>query len=162
MQALSVPQPWAWAIARGHKTRLNHAANTTYRGPLAIYASCRAETRHVRNQAIREANGNSADPVAAIGAIVAVVSLEGVCTAGVSGRPCNCGTWAFTGTYHWLVADPRPLRLPVLALGQPGLWELAPAVAAAVARMAGMPELAGAGPARMLPGHAAGAGVGAP
>src|SRR5262249_60753072 len=48
MQALSVPQPWAWAIARGHKTHLNHAANTSYRGPLAIYASCRAETRYVR------------------------------------------------------------------------------------------------------------------
>jgi hypothetical protein len=149
MQALSVPQPWAWAIARGHKTLLNHAANTGYRGPLAIYASCRTETSYVRNQAIREVNGNSADPVAAIGGIVALVSLEGVCSAGISGRPCDCGTGASTGSYHWLVADPRPLRLPVLALGQPGLRELAPAVATAVARMAGMPELAGAGPARM-------------
>jgi hypothetical protein len=160
MQALSVPQPWAWAIARGHKTHINQVANTGYRGPLAIYASSRAETGYVRNQAIREASGNSADPVAAIGGIVAVVSLEGVCADGISGRPCNCGKWAFTGRYHWLVANPRPLRLPVLALGQPGLWELAPAVSAAVARMARMPELAGAD--RILPGPPAGAAVGAP
>jgi len=144
MQALSVPQPWAWGIARGHKTHVNQATDTSYRGPLAIYASCRADTAHVRNQAYREANGDSADPVAAIGGVVAVVSLVGVCTAGISGRPCGCGRWAFAGTYHWQVADPRPLRLPVLALGQPGLWELAPAVAAGVARMAGLAELAGA------------------
>jgi len=154
MQALSVPQPWAWAIARGHKKHLNHGANTSYRGPLAIYASSRADTSYVQNQAMREANGNSADPAAAIGGIVAVVSLDGVCTAGISGRPCNCGKWAFTGSYHWLVANPRPLRLPVLALGQPGLWELAPAVAAAVARMAGIPALAGAA---RIPGAAVGA-----
>jgi len=143
MQALSVPQPWAWAVARGHKTHLNQSASTYYRGPLAIYASCRVDTASVRNQAVREANENSPDPVAAIGGIVAVVTLEGICTAGMSGRPCRCGRWAFPGSYHWLVADPRPLRVPVLALGQPGLWELAPAVAAGVARMAGMPELAG-------------------
>jgi hypothetical protein len=155
MQALSVPQPWAWAIARGHKTHVNRAFDTCYRGPLAIYASCRAETSHVRNQAIREANAASADPVAAIGGIVAVVTLKGVCTAGMSGRQCACGRWAFAGSYHWLVTDPRPLRLPVLALGQPGLWELAPAVAAGVARMAGMPELEGVG-------AATGAPVGAP
>jgi hypothetical protein len=141
MQALSVPQPWAWAIARGHKTHVNRAFDTRYRGPLAIYASCRAETRYVQNQAIREANANSADPVAAIGSIVAVVTLKGVCTAGMSGRECACGRWAFVGSYHWQVADPRPLRLPVLALAQPGLWELAPTVAAGVTRMAGMPEL---------------------
>lgn len=80
---------------------------------------------------------------------VACLANVCVCAAGISGRPCNCGKWAFTGSYHWLVADPRPLRLPVLALGQPGLGELAPAVAAAVARVAGMPELAGAGAARI-------------
>jgi hypothetical protein len=142
MRALSVPQPWAWAIARGHETYVDCGFDTAYRGPLAIYASGRADAGYAQNQAIREVNGNSADPVAAIGGIVAVVSLEAVCTAGISGRPCGCGTGAWPGSYHWLVADPRPPRLPVLALGQPGLWELAPAVAAGVARMAGMPELA--------------------
>jgi len=133
---------------------LNQAFDTGYRGPLAIYASCRAETTYVRSQAVREANGDSADPVAAIGGIVAVVSLEGICTAGITGRPCGCGQWALAGSYHWQVADPRPLRLPVLALGQPGLWELSPAVAAGVARMAGMPEMAGVA---RLPGETVGA-----
>jgi hypothetical protein len=154
MRALCVPQPWAWAIARGHKTHLNRAADTGYRGPLAIYASSRAETTYVRSQAVREATGDSADPVAAIGGIVAVVSLTDVCTAGISGRACGCGPWAFVGSYHWRVADPRPLRLPVLALGQPGLWELAPAVAAGVAKMAGLAGVAGAA---RVPGERVGA-----
>src|SRR5260370_3933561 len=141
MQALSVPQPWAWGIARGRKAHVNQAADTCYRGPLAIYASRRADTAHVRNQGYGEANGDSADPVAAIGGIVAVVRLVGVCTAGMSGRPCGCGRWAFAGTYHWQVADPPPLRMPVPALGQPRLWGLGPAVAARgapVARVAGL------------------------
>jgi hypothetical protein len=142
MQALSVPQPWAWLIARGRKTHVNSAVDTAYRGPLAIYASCRAETSYVRSQVIREVNADSADPVAAIGGVVAVVSLTGVCAAGVSGRPCDCGQWAFAGSYHWQLADPRPLRLPVLAVGQSGFWELAPAVAGAVARMAETPASA--------------------
>src|SRR5260370_36840028 len=75
----------------------------------------------------------------------------------MSGRPCGCGQWAFRGSYQWQVADPRPLRLPVLALGQPGLWELAPAVAAAVARMAGMPETSGMPGGARWPGATVGA-----
>ncbi len=161
MRALSVPQPWAWAVARGHKTVLSEASDTWYRGPLAIYASFRTEPRHVRNQAVREANGYSADPAAAIGGIVAVVSLSGVCAAGMSGQPCGCAAWMGAGCYHWQVADPRPLRLPVLALGQPGLWELAPAVAAGVARMAGMDRVvAGAAPGSAAARVAGAAGAG--
>jgi hypothetical protein len=33
------------------------------------------------------------------------------------------------------LTDPRPLRWLVLALGQPGLWELAPEVADGVTRL---------------------------
>ena len=43
--------------------------------------------------------------------------------------------WATEGCYHWWLAQPRPLWWPVLALGGPGLWELSPAVSAAVARL---------------------------
>src|SRR5260221_13572345 len=112
MQAISVSQPWAWAVARGHTTHLNQAADSCYRGPLAIYASFRAETTHVRSQAVREANGDSADPRAAIGGIVAVVSLAGGGTAGNSGRPCGGGQWALRGPPHWEVAGARPARVP--------------------------------------------------
>ncbi len=144
MQALSVRQPWAWAVARGHTGILNRVANTGYRGPVAIYASARGDpgardelTAPAAdwNPADPAADWNPADPAAAAGGIVAVVSLVGVCTAAASGRPCRCGQWASASQYHWRVADPWPLRWPVVALSHPGLWELTPVVAAGVARL---------------------------
>ncbi len=135
MRAVSVRQPWAWAIARGHQGILNRAWNTGYRGPVAIYASFRVDLGSFENRVLWEAYRDSADPAAAIGGIVAVVGLAGVCSAAASGGPCGCGRWAAADSYHWRLADPRPLRWPVLALGRPGLWELAPAVASGVARL---------------------------
>ena len=73
--------------------------------------------------------------MAAIGGIVAVVSLAGVCAAAASAAPCGCGDGRARATYHWQLADPRPLRWPVLAVGQAGLWELTAAVAGGVARL---------------------------
>jgi hypothetical protein len=58
-----------------------------------------------------------------------------VCAAAVSAGPCGCGEWASPGAYHWQLADPRPLRWVVLAVGQPGVWELDPEVADGVARV---------------------------
>ena len=138
MRAVSVRQPWAWAIARGHQPVLNRAADTGYRGPVAIYASFRVDLESFESDVVRQAASavwDPADPAAAIGGIVAVVSLAGVCAVAASGAPCGCGEWARPGAYHWRLADPRPLRWPVLAVGQAGLWELAPAVAGGVARL---------------------------
>ena len=138
LRGVSVRQPWAWTIARGYQPVLNRATDTGYRGPVAIYASFRVDLESFESDVVRHAVSTSwdaADPVAAIGGIVAVVSLTGVCAAAVSGSPCGCGEWARPGAYHWRLADPRPLRWPVLAVGQAGLWELAPAVAGGVARL---------------------------
>jgi hypothetical protein len=138
LRGVSVRQPWAWAIARGHQPVLNQATDTGYRGPVAIYASFRVDLESFESDVVRHAvstTWGAADPVAAIGGIVAVVSLTGVCAAATSGSPCGCGEWARPGAYHWRLADPQPLRWPVLAVGQAGLWELAPAVAGGVARL---------------------------
>ena len=138
MRAVSVRQPWAWAIARGYQPVLNGAADTGYRGPVAIHASFRVDLESFESDVVRRAVSTAwdpADPAAAIGGIVAVVSLAGVCAAATSGAPCGCGAWARPSAYHWRLAGPRPLRWPVLAVGQAGLWELAPAVAGGVARL---------------------------
>jgi hypothetical protein len=138
LQAISVRQPWAWAIARGHKPVLNRAADTGYRGLVAIYASFRVDLESFEDDVVRRtarAAWDPADPVAAIGGIVAVVSLAGVCAAAVSAGQCGCGEWSGPGAFHWQLADPRPLRWAVLAVGQPGLWELDPEVADGVARL---------------------------
>jgi len=113
LRAVSVRQPWAWAIARGYQPVLNGAADTGYRGPVAIHASFRVDLESFESDVVRRAVSTAwdpADPAAAIGGIVAVVSLAGVCAAATSGAPCGCGAWARPSAYHWRLAGPRPLR----------------------------------------------------
>ena len=135
MRALTVRQPWAWAIARGHKTIVNRGRDTGLRGEVAVHSSLRVDLEAFDDAVIRSANWDPEDPEAAIGGIVAVVSLVDVCTEARAGRSCECGDWALPGSFHWRLARPRPLAWPVLTIGQPGLWELAPRVAADVARL---------------------------
>jgi hypothetical protein len=60
------------------------------------------------------------DPVAAIGGIVAIVTLADVCSAAVNGESCDCGEWADPNAYHWRLADPQPLARPVVSIGRAG------------------------------------------
>lgn len=130
MKALSVRQPWAWAIARGHKDVVNRRWATTYRGPLLIHASMRIDLDACGSDLLREVGWSADDPLAVMGAIVAMVSLSGVCNEAVAGGASCCGRWADPGAYHWRLTEPRPLRRPVLALGRLGLWEAEPTLLA--------------------------------
>jgi hypothetical protein len=135
MRAVTVRQPWAWAIARGHQEILNCGWETGFRGEIAIHASLRVDLEAFDRAVIRSANWDPGDPEAAIGGIVAVLSLVSVCDAALAGGPCDCGEWAVPGSFHWRLAQPRPLAWPVLTIGQPGLWDLPARVAADVARL---------------------------
>jgi hypothetical protein len=169
MLAVSVRQPWAWAIARGHKAVENRDWDTRFRGALAIHASLRVDLDSSESPAIRAAHWDPDDPAAAIGGIVAVVNLSGVCTAAMpgsvwwgsepspepdagaglgtgpalgTGAACACGAWAKPGRYHWQLCDPRPLSQPVFGVSETddgGLWELPSLVAAEVARLLAVP-----------------------
>jgi hypothetical protein len=132
VKALSVRQPWAWAIARGRKPVENRSWTTAYRGPLIVHASMRVDLDACASPLIRDAGWHPDDPVAAIGAIVAVVDLTEICAASVAdpATDCGCGIWAQPGRYHWHVAAPRVPDRPVLALGRLGLWEPADALIA--------------------------------
>jgi hypothetical protein len=135
MQVLSVRQPWAWAIARGHKAVENRSWETAHRGLLGIHASLRVDADSLQDPLVLDAGWDPADPLAAAGGIIAVVRLAGICTAGQTGGPCDCGPWAEPGSCHWQLSDARPLPEPVMTLGQPGLWTPAPEVEAVLARM---------------------------
>src|SRR5579875_1725012 len=120
VQLLSVRQPWAWAIARGRKTIENRGWAPSYRGPVAIYASMRVDLHAAENPLLWSAGWDPGDPVAAIGGIVAVVTLDDVCAAAMSGEPCDCGDWAEPAAYHWRLTGPRPLARPVVSIGRSG------------------------------------------
>ncbi|GAA4242194.1 hypothetical protein GCM10022254_74250 [Actinomadura meridiana] len=126
MQAISVQQPWAFAIARGGKTVSNQALPTAYRGPILVHASMRVDLTACDSPLIQAAGWDPRDPLAAIGAIIAVADLDAVCSP--TGATCDCGPWATPGMHHWHLASVRTLPRPIVALGRPGLWEPKPSL----------------------------------
>lgn len=131
MKALTVRQPWAWAIARGHKPIENRSWTTSYRGPLAIHAAAKwdDDREYVLREVvarIREQGGllpkTLADdlPYSGTGRIVAVANVVGMCTSLFG---CGCGPWTVPGERHWRLADAHPVDGPVVR-GRLGLWDV--------------------------------------
>lgn len=140
MKALSVRQPWAWAIAKGYKNVENRSWTATYRGPLAIHAAARWDdyavealrdvVRTVRAMGVPLPKTLADDlPYSDTRLVVAVVDLVDICTRPL--RACDCGPWAIAGQSHWQLANARLLPEPFAAKGRLGLWNVE------------MPELAG-------------------
>lgn len=141
MQAISVRQPWAFAIARGHKTILNQPLPTAYRGPLLVHASMRVDLASCESPLIQRAGWNPRDPLATLGAIIAVGKLADACSAAVGGAGCECGDWADDGAHHWRLGEVQALPRPIVALGRLDLWEPAPTLVTEVRTMLAAAEL---------------------
>ena len=135
MQAISVQQPWAFAIARGGKSVSNQAVPTAYRGPLLIHASMRVDLSACDSPLVQAAGWDPRDPLAAIGAAIAVADLAAVCSATVQGGTCECGPWAEPGRHHWHLTDVRALPRPIISLGRTDPWEPSPSLLAEVETM---------------------------
>jgi hypothetical protein len=128
MRALSVRQPWAWAICHGKDVE-NRSRGTRHRGLLAIHASksapFKADLDDPRIIDAIAANGFRVDdPPSAQGAVVAVAELVG-CHSDETEEPrTSCSPWAAQGQYHWGLRNVRPLADPVPCRGALGLWRL--------------------------------------
>jgi len=59
------------------------------------------------------------------GAVVATMRISSCVQGARSG-------WAVPGSWHWMIADVRPLDRPVPCRGMPGLWDVSAEVEAAV------------------------------
>jgi hypothetical protein len=137
MKALTVRQPWAWAISSGHKRVENRSWATRYRGQLAIHAGLAWDQDGVAALLELCDFGQALPPkwwtepgVLPAGAVVAVVDLIGVCSETVSTMRraplgqvwCGCGPWAVPGAHHWQRDDVRGLAEPVPCRGAQGIW----------------------------------------
>lgn len=144
MLALSVQQPYSWAILRGGKTVENRrnkrgpgAARATFNRPgarIALHAGQRyagpEAHRFVANVSgvpIGDPGGPRSDTAWAFGAFIGLVTIESVhlaeeCYDPASGRLCS--PWAEEHAAHLVLADPLVLHRPVPAPGRLGLWSV--------------------------------------
>jgi hypothetical protein len=113
LRALSIRQPWAWAVAAGLKRVENRSWRVSYRGPLAIHAA-----RVVETQAYARCESLAGQPVPshlATGAVIAMAHLVDIVMR--SDDP-----W-FEGPWGWLLDDVVPL-CPVQCVGSNNLFAL--------------------------------------
>jgi hypothetical protein len=118
MKALTIHQPYAWAILQpGGKNIENRSQAWKYRGPLAVHAGARFSPHGFGE--VKSALGFCALPAGAIsGAILGVVDLVDVHR---EADGC-CAPWGHVGAVHLELQNPRLLPTPIPCRGQLGLW----------------------------------------
>lgn len=124
LKALSVIQPWAWAIMYEGKTVENRVWYTHYRGPLVIHASA-ALSRPDYDSGMQFMHEQYRIPWKrmpdyedlALGAIVGIVDL-------VDCVDSSRSRW-FHGPYGFVLANPRPVK-PIACKGSRGYWKVPP------------------------------------
>jgi hypothetical protein len=142
MKALTVQQPWAWAIFNG-KNIENRTQLWKYRGPLAIHAGQRWSDRGGDSDLVTKAWFNTplTDCVAltslglssqqhrftygAILGTVEVVDLHpdaGCCQPWGESAYVEHGGRERRRIAHLVLEDPRPLAEPISCVGALGLW----------------------------------------
>ncbi|OZF33174.1 hypothetical protein CH296_11095 [Rhodococcus sp. 14-2496-1d] len=136
MKALTVQQPWAWAIMHGGKTIENRTQNWNYRGPLAIHAGNRFSKRGADSDLVHNAwhsHGSykytPGDRDAFVyGAILGVVDLVDVHPEAGCCKPWGESSYVEHGgrerkqIVHLVLENPRPLAEPYPCSGALGLW----------------------------------------
>lgn len=129
IRALTVQQPWAWAIIHGGKTIENRTQNWAYRGPLAIHAGTRWSERGDRSPLIHAAaGGRSLAGALTMGAIIGVVDLVDVHPNAGCCKPWGESSYTEHGgrerrsITHLILDHPRALPEPIPCRGALGLW----------------------------------------
>jgi hypothetical protein len=120
MKALSVRQPWAWAIFHG-KDIENRFWSTRFRGTVAIHAA-KGMTQEEYESARDFMFGNVALTDMPLfgqcqrGAIVGLVDIVDCVTESDS-------PW-FQGDYGFVLVNPRPLKEPIPCRGMLNFWDV--------------------------------------
>jgi len=110
MKAISVRQPWAWAIIHAGKDIENRSWKTNYRGPLLIHAGANYDADAVLPGGVRAPAKDALD----FSAIIGIVELSDVVQKSES-------IW-FEGPYGFVLQKPRTFKEVISCAGQRGLW----------------------------------------
>jgi hypothetical protein len=127
--ALTLWQPWAWAIASGLKL----VENRTWKpwgkdgqpgDVIAIHAAVRQadweDVAFVRELAVRAGRGLEVPTTFVHGCLVALATVDSF-AGGPEELPREQRPW-WVGPVGWVLRDVRPLPRPLECRGQQGLW----------------------------------------
>lgn len=140
MKAISIRQPWAWAIVAGYKDVENRDWPTRYRGRVLIHASKREETGDVDYvvNLVAHQTGRTREDIAreygdhllagGLGAIVGAATIDD-CVEDMR------SDWFF-GKYGFVVADATAIQ-PVPCKGALSFFNVPPQVAQAIREASG-------------------------
>jgi hypothetical protein len=130
LKALTIRQPWAWAVVYAGKDVENRRWRTAYRGPLLIHAAKHTDPAGAASllwtMADPEAFGQPRAAFETCGAIIGLAYLADILTDSPS-------PWAQPGCYHWMLESPAPVDPPVPCQGRQGRWNPPDTAAEAVA-----------------------------
>jgi hypothetical protein len=135
LRAITVKQPWAWAIARAGKTIENRSRGTAHRGPLAIHAGLAWSGRGADDKrvlaAVRKVTRDDILPSdLSRGAVIAIAELvdshpdAGCCRPWGESEYSEAGGRVRTVVHHLVLEDIRPLPEALPCRGALGLWWL--------------------------------------
>ncbi len=113
MKALSIQQPWAWAILRAGKDIENRTWGTKVRGRVLVHAGKRVD--YDAYQWLSEGTGLVAPRNLPTGGIVGSVEIVDCVCSSTSG-------W-FVGPYGFVLRDPQPMEF-VPCVGRLGFFEV--------------------------------------
>lgn len=124
MKALTVKQPWAWALIHGGKNVENRSRPTKHRGRLYIHAGKGWADEGIDNIGI---DAMPADEALLSGMVIGTVDVTDChhaddCTHNTGST--RCSEWAMPDHYHWVLANPMPVEIPFPATGKLGIWNL--------------------------------------
>jgi hypothetical protein len=114
LKAITVRQPWAWAIIMGYKDVVNRANRTERRGPLLIHAGLQVDPRGFQFLWELGLHKKLPDDLP-LEALIGEVRLSD-CRRGYN------TAWARPGKWQWIFTSPKEFKSPLSCTGSPGFF----------------------------------------
>lgn len=115
MKALTIRQPWAWAIVAGYKHVENRSRRTNYRGPILIHAGAQLDSAGFKFL-WRVGLYKKLPADLPTGGLIGTVQVVDCISRSES-------EWAFPGNWHWVLKRPREFKKILVCRGRLGFLE---------------------------------------
>ncbi len=119
MKAISIQQPWAWAILHAEKNIENRTWGTSYRGRIVVHAGKKIDPE---GMTLLRKWGFDVPENLPTGCLLGEIDITG-CVDQAHGPTHIRSLWAF-GPYCWTLANPIAYPEPIPCLGKLGIFEV--------------------------------------